>query len=120
MCLTVTHFHIKIATEDIPCYKDLDDKGMTPFMGVPFTETPLENIEVNWGIPYITGIRKGFIHAFRKCPGYVIEWRKYYGKLNPPKYNAYIPKGTKYWEGFFGEYKCYAAKCIKLYNNPSL
>jgi hypothetical protein len=108
MCLSVRRFHISTAKKDIPCYKALmrgyGGQLLTQFREVPFTETPYEDININWGIPFITQIEAGYIHVYAENPNY-----KYTGI----KYNAYIPKGTKYWKGdFYG--KGYASKCVKL------
>lgn len=109
MCLIVRKFHISIAKEDIPCYKELiirDGKKLTYYRRVPFTETPLEDINIYWGIPFISTIEAGYIHVYKENPYY-----KEYGGI---RYNAYIPKGTKYWEGEFCGWASYASKYVKL------
>ena len=106
MCLEVRHLHIRKAKKDIVCYKVLYKNGNTPFMNTPFRETPKEDININWGIPYYSTIKEGYIHAYKNC--------EYFGKAFVT-HKAIIPKGTKYWYGIdsYGK-EGYASKCIKL------
>lgn len=119
MCLRVKRFHISTAKKDIPCYKELNKDGTTPFVGCKFRETPEQKININWGIPFYTEVGIGFIHAYKENPNY--KYKKKHG-IEVERYNAYIPKGTKYWKGkhllhFRENPEGYASKCIKLYNN---
>ena len=106
MCLYIRHFHIRKAKKDIVCWKVLSPLGYTPFMGEAFSETPRENININWGIPLCTKIGKGFIHVYKNRP----TCSQYY-----IIHKSIIPKGTKYWYGEDSyENLGYAAKCVKL------
>ena len=117
MCLRVTRFHVSKARKDIPCYKVLDKENgklVTPYMGVPFTEVPLEKDapNINWGIPFVTEIGRGYIHVYRENPQYKQAKEK---GIKVERYNAYIPKGTKYWKGIqFCNESGYASKKVKL------
>lgn len=117
MCLTVRRFHVSKARKNIPCYKVLNKEGrklFTPYRRVPFTEVPLEKDapDTNWGIPFLTEIGIGYIHVFKENPQYKYAKKK---GIKVERYNAYIPKGTKYWKGIqpHGE-SGYASKEVKL------
>lgn len=116
MCLIkdkVFHRHNRplIADRDIPCYKKLQQVGkntyITPITDtqvpieciqdkVPFEAQILSKFKFIWN--HILGfgrfVEDGFIHSFQEDDGY----RLY------EVFKCIIPKGTKYFIGYEGEY----------------
>lgn len=123
MCLYTNNIEPKIAEEDIPCYKELVCSGkryITPFMQLPVFRSNSNRIsgkrvvakprrKVNWFSCRYTGCRygidKGAIHVYSKYNGDRCV-------INSEVFEAYIPKGTKYWVSVDGTQ--YAAKKIVL------
>lgn len=128
MCLTTTSNHYRIAREDIICYKiykRLGDEEFSPYLHVPRPEIGVI-CKTNLGNPceiaeYYT-IEEGF-HSFmskedaKRCAS--LE-----NFVEPVIYKCIIPKGSKYYEGFFGLRPSYCSdtivitgeKCLFLHN----
>ena len=99
MCLTATHRRVKIAKEDIVCYKLLDSKLKSPFKGFKYK---LNKLTVsNLDIPdEDKDIYKG-LHAYQNISSAnsdIKGIRLFFGIITDV-YKAIIPKGSRYYLG---------------------
>lgn len=137
MCLITTKNIPEIAQEDIVCYKyyivekkDGKEKLTSPYYGVSApnlnktVSTKLDRISSPTGFDIINdsayyAVQKGF-HSFKYLKHVIQDietWKDIRTRIEYPNYKVFkciIPKGTKYYEGIFGEVFSYCSKSIKL------
>ena len=120
MCLITTKNIPEIAQEDIVCYKIyilIEDELLSPYQGMPapaineVTNTLLDRAYLsNYRGAYM--ISKGF-HSFKYLDDLINEldfWQSFDIKI----FRCIIPKGTKYYEGKFGDFPSYCSESIIL------
>lgn len=122
MCLTLTeHSKLKVAEEDIVCYKvaikDNDgDCFVTPFRGMTYKLGELYSTSIGWPrkIGSINIINEGF-HSFT-CKEDAYKCAKFeaptFEGTNMVVVKCIIPKGANYIEGMFVQYPNYVSNKI--------
>ena len=121
MCLITTKNIPEIAQEDIVCYKFYklcdNDELFSPYQGShapainKVTNTLLDRAYLsNYRATYM--ISRGF-HSFKYLDDLINEldfWQSFDIKI----FRCIIPKGTKYYEGKFGDFPSYCSQSIIL------
>ena len=127
MCLITTKSIPEIAQEDIVCYKfyilimegdiNYDKNGLlSPYQGSlaptinKVTNTLLDKAYLKYGAAYM--INRGF-HSFKYLDDLINEldfWQSFDIEI----FRCIIPKGTKYYEGNFGDFPSYCSESIIL------
>ena len=120
MCLITTKNIPEIAQEDIVCYKIyilIGDELLSPYQGSPaptinkVTNTLLDRAYLsNYRAAYM--ISKGF-HSFKYLDD-LIEELDFWLSFDIKIIKCIIPKGTKYYEGKFGDFPSYCSESIIL------
>ena len=118
MCLIVHNKFPKIATKDIVCYKILktvDGKLVSSVRNFPFKLNVRMRPKVIFKIlPKMDNIlgelvvEEGYFHTFVNHENAKSSSTGY----NDEVYECIIPKGTLYFEGFYGLDSSYASKCL--------
>ena len=121
MCLITTKNIPEIAQEDIVCYKfyKLYDNGklFSPYQGShapainKVTNTLLDRAYLSkYTAVYMVG--RGF-HSFKYLDD-LIEELDFWLSFDIKIFKCIIPKGTKYYEGKFGDFPSYCSESIIL------
>ena len=120
MCLITTKDIPEIAQEDIVCYKIyilIEDELLSPYQGSPapainkVTNTLLDRAYLSkYTAVYMVG--RGF-HSFKYLDD-LIEELDFWLSFDIKIFKCIIPKGTKYYEGKFGDFPSYCSESIIL------
>ena len=120
MCLITTKDIPEIAQEDIVCYKIyilIEDELLSPYQGSPapainkVTNTLLDRAYLSkYTAVYMVG--RGF-HSFKYLHD-LIEELDFWLSFDIKIFKCIIPKGTKYYEGKFGDFPSYCSESIIL------
>ena len=127
MCLITTKDIPEIAQEDIVCYKLYklrDNKLLSPYREVvapsinEVTNTVLDRACVfNYkGNRVNYSVSRGF-HSYKNISNLKEElhfWTRFLAHSNVRIFKCIIPKGTKYYEGKFGDFPSYCSESIIL------